>query len=284
VSSLYVTATEFTNWPTGLDLQNLIPGGTTQENAAQLAVMVQAASQFVEQIVYQRLYACQDTETKRVRPQPDGTLLVVTDQFPITEIGGVPAYLAPQWRWGSYAPWMQPPSGQVTVTGPRTYVLDDRYYATPLASQPLTVMTTYVHGWPNALLTSSATQGATTLQVDDATGMQAGQTVGALTLPGTSLTVYDIEGGQETVTVASVSGNSVTLAAGTLYAHAAGVRISALPFAVSEAAIHLCEWQIKGRRAGGGISMDGTLQPMQLGEAEDVQNAMRLLRPYKRVI
>lgn len=283
MSKLYVTPAEFTNWPTGLDLQNLIPGGSSAENAAQLLEVVQAACQFVEQITYQPLYARTVTETAgNCRSDGSGRLQVRLKSSPAQQI------VAAQWLQSTAGGWSSIPVANMHIYGAlqSNYFADDQdyrvYFGWGLA--PFTVMTQYVAAYPNALLATGCAQGATTLDVDDATGMVGSTTVGNLTVPGTSLHIYDITGGDEDVVVDSVSGTTVTLASGTLYAHAVGVRVSALPFAVSEAAIHLCEWIVKARRAGGGITMSGTIQPMQLGESEDVQNARTLLQPFKRVI
>jgi hypothetical protein len=261
-------------------VQNLIVVGSPTQISAQLQVMLQYASSQVDQYCYQRLYAEQVTETAEARPDPYGRLQVRCRQFPITSVAGVPAYLQAQWRQGSQQGWSQIPAANVTVVGAlqHQYVADDRDYG-PYGGwglAPITVQTTYVHGYPNALLTSAAAAGATSIAVDDATGMQAG----------TVLTVWDATGGgQEQVTVASVSGNIVTLTAALQYGHAAGVRVSALPYAVSQACILIAAWQIKERRAGGAIVMGpGALQPVNLNTDMDMEAVRLLLQPFRRVV
>ncbi len=279
MSSLYVTTAEATDWPTGLDLQNLIPDGTSAQEVAQLGVILQAASSYVEQITLQPLYAQTTTETAQVRPQSNGTLLVRARRFPLATVTAV------QWRQGSFDVWNTPAIAHVKVVPPHSYVLDDLNYGAygQLATQYLTVVTQYVSGSPNAVLTAPVAAGGTSLQVDDATGIVGASTAGALAVPGTALVLYDAATqAQETVTVQSASGSTVTLTAGTQYAHAAGVRASALPPAVSTATIYLAAWMIKERRAGGGTLMGGQVLPANGGV--DLQMAEELLRPFRRVI
>lgn len=276
-SNLYVTATEFTNYPTGLDLQNLIPDGTTQENAAELGVMVDLACSYVEQITYQPLYAQAITETSQARAGAYGRLTVRLKRFPVQ------AVTAAQWSCSPLAGWNAIPTANIQIVGDlaHTYVAVGGGWGCGV----LTVMSQYVAGYPNALLTTQASAGATTLQVDDTTGMAGTSTVGTLAVPATELVIYDAAGGgQEAVTVDSVSGNTVTLTSPLLYAHAVGIRVSALPPAVTQAAILLCAYAIKGRRAGGGFVMAGELQPGTVTGTEETENAMELLRPYRRVL
>lgn len=266
----YCTAQEVQQFPLGLDLQNLVVGGSAAEQTAQLTLLTQQASLYVETITLQPLYAVAQTELQFVRPQLSGNLQVRVGHYPVAAVTSV------QWRFGSQAPWQTVPIQNVTVEAPRTLILDDQDYSryAALAQPKLTVQTQYVSGYPNAALAASVAAGATVLTVDDATGVAAGVV----------LTVYDIVGGQEQVTVASVSGNSLTLTAGVQYAHAAGVRVSALPLAVNLASIYIVSWLVKERRAGGGVMMGGKVQPQDAASGEDMEMARQLLRPYTVVI
>lgn len=282
-SNLYTTATEFSDYPTGLDLQNLIPDGTTLQNAEQLAVMVGLACSYVEQITFQPLYARTITEVAQATAGPGGRLQVRLRSFPATQI------VAAQWKYSTAGGWNAIPMADTQIDGAlsQQYWADDIDYraCTGWGRPQLAVMTQYVAGYPNALLTAQASAGTDTLSVDDATGMVAAATVGGLTVPGTALTIYDATGGgQETVTVQSVSGNTVTLSGALLYAHAVGVRVSALPPAVTQAAVLLCSYAIKGRRAGGGIEMAGDVQPGTVSGTEEMENAKQLLQPFRRVV
>lgn len=285
MSNLYVTATEFANHPTGLNLQNLIPNGTPGQQTAELQVLCAKISGYVESITFQPLYAQLVTETQQVRADYAGRLVVQPRRFPVQ------AVTAAQWATGTNGGWTSVPLDSTQVVTPVGGGFPRRWYADDIdyrclsgwGRPALTVMFQYVAGWANGLLTSPCAAGATSIDVDDATGMVGPLTTGAITAPGTQLVLYDLAG-QETVTVASVQGTTVTLEAPTQYAHVAGVRASAVPDAVTNAAIYLLAWEIKERRAGGGVVMAGQLQAMQPSENEDVRIARRNLLPYRRVI
>ncbi len=282
MSNLYVTAAEAQNWPTGLDLQNLVPDGSAPEESAQLAVVLYAASSYVEQIVFQPLYARTVTETAGdARTDGAGRLQVRLRSFPCASVS------AAQWQQSTTAGWTSIPPGNIHVIG----ALQQGYYADDLdyrvysgwGRPPFTVMTQYAAGWANAVLTAPSPRGATTLTVDDAAGIVASSTVGAMTLPGTTLTIYDAANvAQESVAVQSVSGSVVTLAAPTLYGHTVGTRASALPSAVTVASIYLAAQLIKERRAGGGTLMSGHVLPAD-GDV-DLRMARDLLLPFRRVV
>ncbi len=282
MSRIYATATEAANWPTGLDLQNLVPDGSSPEQTAQLQAVLGAASSYVEQITYQPLYARNVTEVAGdSRSDGSGRLRVRLRSFPATQV------LAVQRQQNTATGWTNIPPANVHITGAlrQGYYADDIDYRaySGWGNPPWLVATQYISGYPNALLTANCVQGATTLQVDDATGMTGATTLGDLTLPGTALTIYDAANlASEDVLVLSVSGDTVTLAAPTAYGHAAGVRVSALPPAISTASIYLAAWMIKERRAGGGSLMTGQVLPADGGV--DLEMARQLLLPFRRVV
>ena len=283
MARFYCTPAEFTNWPTGLDVQDLIPDAPDAQQTAQLAVILQGASSYADQLTYQPLYARSATDPgTQARGAAGGRLVVRLRSFPAASI------TAAQWQLSTVGGWNNIPAADCHIVGnlASQYYADDVDYrtATGWGNPSVTVMTQYVVGYPNAVTTAAVTAGATALDLDEVTGLGGSSTVGNLTLPGTTLTIYDLQGGQEDVTVDSVSGNTVTLTTGTQYGHAEGVRVSALPPAVTEACIYIAAWMIKERRAGGGISMEGSLQPMDVRQSEDLQMARQLLQPYKRVI
>jgi hypothetical protein len=102
---------------------------------------------------------------------------------------------------------------------------------------------TYTNGFFNAFLTAAAAAGASEIEVDNTIGLFIGETV----------PIYD--GLQlENVTVADTWDGvslSVPLAAELLYDHAAGVRYSAIPRQITQAAIHFVVGQMKERGVGG---------------------------------
>ncbi len=268
MAHIYCTAQEFGNHPTGLSVQNLVAGGTSPDQTAELAVLTGLASSYVEQFCYQPLYGHTTTELTEVRPDPYGRLSVRVRHFPLVSV------TAAQWRQSQRESWS---SIDLTLIDTESlhhrYFVGDQDYAilSGWGQAPLLVRTTYVAGYPNGLLTSAVLAGATTLVVDDATGVGVGDT----------LTLWDLQ--QEDCTVQGVAGTTVTLAQGTQYGHAAGVRASGVPAAVTLATILLMAWVIKERRSGGGSLMQGVVQPSSMS-SQDAQMAQALLQPFRRVI
>lgn len=269
----YTTPAEWLNYPSDLDTSTLVIGGDAAAQTAELTRLIsRAASQIDQQFCYQPLYASQVTETTIVRPDPYSSLRVRCRRFPILSV------VSAQWRQSSVQPWVPIPITSITLFGAldlgHHYVADNFPYGGygGWGLPPLTVQTTYIAGYPNAVLTAAVVAGATTLPMDTTLGFQ----------PGDTATLYD-GANTETVTIAAASGTTLTVAAGTLNAHAAGVRCSEVPEAVTLANILLTNWLIKGRRAGGGIMMHGSVQPSGL-DSQEYQQARDLVRPFARVV
>lgn len=286
MGAIYATGAEFQNHPTGLDTGGLVPNGTDAQNTSELALIMQMASSYADQLTYQPLYAHSRTETTSVRPDPYGSLTVRVTDFPLLSVTSA------QWRQFATQSFQSINLQQIDILGSladgHKYVAQDYPYAT-LANwgqRPLTVQTTYVAGYANALLTADAAAAATTLSLDDVTGI----------LVGDSLTIYDGVS-QETVAVSAVTPSTtpttiagvsqypgtVTVSA-TAFAHNTGVRASEMPLGITTATIYIAAWMIKERRSGGGFSMEGTVQGLDTRVSEDMQMARLLLRPFVRVI
>jgi len=269
----YCSVAEFENHPTGLDTQNLVENGSSAQQTAELQLLLQQASSMVDQWVYQPLYAHLQTETWRGRPDAYERVRVRTRHWPIAQVTAL------QWRAFLSQPWqaLDPTTAQVfsaESSGHEIWLGEGTFLGFGgWGAPPVLVQVTYVAGYANAQLTANAAAGTTTLTVDTTLGMTANQ----------ALTLYDGVN-QETVIVASASGTTVTLQAPTLYAHTAGVRVSAVPDAVTLATIYATAWIIKERRAGAGLMMSGKVQPTNLQASEDMQFFRQLLQPFRRVI
>lgn len=279
----YTTPQEWLDYPSDLSAEDLVIGAsgpaTAAAQTAELQRMIARASNTVDQTVYQPLYAhVVPAETISSRPDPYSRLRVRCRHFPLLSVQSA------QWRQSSSQPWTPITPASITVYGlldqGHHYVADNFLYGQygGWGLPPLTVQSTYVAGYPNAALTQASAAGATTLTVDDATGILAGSGDPNTT----TCTVYD-SAQTETVTVASVTDNSLTLAAPTAFAHGVGVRVSVLPEAVTLATILIVNALVKGRRAGGGITMAGKLQPSGL-DSQEWQDALAILQPFRRVV
>lgn len=272
----YASPQEWLDYPSNLSASDLVIGAagpaTAAQQTAELARLLARASSTVDQWCYHPLYAHAQTEWQEVRPDPYSRLEVRLTDFPLLSITSA------QWRQGSAMPWVPLAADTLTLFptfgGGHKYVADNFPFGAygRWGRAPLTVQTQYVAGYINAALAAGSAVGATTLTVDSAVGMAVGDIY----------TVYD-SANTETVTVAATNGTTVTLTAPTVYAHGAGIRLGNLPEAVTLATIWFVNAMIKTRRAGGGVTMAGKLQPSGL-DSQEWKDARELLQPFRRVV
>ena len=94
----YVTADEYRNSPSSLDIDNLVVGGNQQAQDAELRNVILRASSFLDEYLNQNLNASTQTETQRTRFQSNGFLAIHPNQTPIIALedlqyGSVPGQL-----------------------------------------------------------------------------------------------------------------------------------------------------------------------------------------------
>lgn len=242
----YITTTEFLNAPTAVDVANLIPSGSAQQQTAALGEVIGRASSLLDSFIHGAwgtLSATVDTENARVYGSRDGTFIVHPKYWPVLEVRSFQYGLTPGFS-SSIDPassmWIEPtqfvvqPSGIVGLglTGLANVIPRQRYMC----------QWTYVNGWPNALLSASVSAAATSISLDDVTGVY----------PGSSLTIFDATN-DETITVASnytIGSSTVPLTAPLGFGHASGTRVSNAPNALREAAILMTTVLVKVRGSG----------------------------------
>jgi hypothetical protein len=269
----YTTPAEWLRYPTGLTIADLVEGGTAADQQAALTRLIAEASSAIDRYCYQPLYAHQQTEVVSVRPDPYGNLQVRLRHWPARQLVSAQWLLDPRTGWQAIDLTLTVLEGD-EGSGHRYTAYDSSYALySGWGLPPLRVQTTYVAGYPNAQLTANVAAGATSLPVDTTVGMLAAD-------------VYTLFDGpdSETVTVASASGTTLTLAAPTQYAHNAGVRCSAVPEAVSLACILYTALLIKGRRGGATLMMAGKVEIPQFGRSAEWEQCRELLQPFRRVI
>lgn len=285
-STPYLTVAEYKQAPTAIDYNNLVVGSTDQAvQDAELANNIARASSWIDTYCKQVIGATVENEQQRSRMRPDGTIAIHPRYAPVSVLlsfsyGAAPnqiqAYLDPSQGWIEDQQIILPyaaNTGAVSSAGPLQFGLP----ASP--SVRLYCKYQYVAGYPNALLASNAASAATSIVLNDVTGL----------MPGTILNIYD---GQSTerITVASnyTYGNTTVLLASPLsYAHTAGVSVSALPPAVKEAAI-LATTAFLKVRGDYSLTMGVTNQvgTVGLNRAQldyDLALAKELLEPFRRI-
>lgn len=266
----YLTPAEYKAAPTGVDVSQLVPGGApSQENAA-LSRMIGRASSWADSLCFQVLAATSDTQAGTYRVKADGTVQVVCDYSPIVYVtaittGLTPSQLAPLTDLSNV--W---PQGKVVA-----FPAPPNVWPTPF------VVVSYVNGYANTTLATSAAFGATSISVTSPLGI----------VPGLPLRIDD---GVNPIYVTvdptyTVGSATVPLTAALPYLYGPGVSVSALPEAIKQATISLTSALIKtrGTQAITMVSMNGgpgELAESQPGGLEDLDVAMDLLAPFVRVI
>jgi hypothetical protein len=283
-STPYLTLTEYKNAPTAIDVDNLVVGGNAAAQDAELANVIARASSWIDTYCNQILGATVEQEQQRNRMRNDGSIRFHPRYSPVIALTSLSYGVDPNslttvpdcsvcWIEDQTVifPYVTLLAG-VTSQGPLSY----SFPANPGGEMYLRY--TYINGYVNSLI-ASATAAATSLTVNNATGIVAGQ----------MLKIYD-GANSENVTVASTytfGSTTVPLTSALAYSHSAGVSISSLPPAIKEAAILATTAFLKvrgdnslvmtvGSRASNAV--DGS---QNIGQ--DLAIAESLLKPYRRI-
>jgi hypothetical protein len=290
----YLTTDEYRAAPTSVDTTNLVPGGIEGDQDVALANLILRASSWADTFCDQVLAATLNIETARVRADRMGMLHIHPKNWPILEVRDV--------QWG---PW---PNQLTSAVDFSSLWIEEQEFHIPMGSsslmtslgplqfsgnvpsgQPLFVRYSYVNSWPDTITTSApGSAGATALTVANATGIYGGIAATATqTVPsGSSLGIFD---GQysESIQVASIAGNVLTLQSPTTQPHTSNVVVTALPAAVKQAIVLLTSSLVKTRGTEaivmGQANMIGSLQSVDPVGRADLMQAWDLLRPYRRI-
>lgn len=284
----YLTAAEYTNAPTSVDIDDLVDGGTDDQNAAELLNVIARASSWMDSYCRQVLAATLDIDpVRRYRVNRDGVMIVPLRRKPILEIDAI-----------SYGPSTSQMSamtttmaadlviGASTIEIPVTGLANATNTIAPANEFPsfragsrLLVQVAYVNGYPNTLLATVANEGDSSITVGAAVGVY----------PGSTLTVYDDAQEGEQIQVATsyiVGSTTLPLVAPLESGHAAGVSVSALPPVVKEAAIAVVNSRLKSRGADT-IQMAITTTPGSATPSDpggpDLAAAKDMLTDFRRV-
>lgn len=274
MSSLYLTAAEFRATSSGQDTNNLVPGGDQAAQDAELVRKIRAAGGWIDGRCSTSLIAQRTTELLSVPARADG-LSIHPRRSPLNELLEV--------RVG----WRADALAQVSVAGAW---IEEQQFRVPAitaavsgARPRLLARLDYVAGFPNTVLATDCAAGAGTLTVADPVGFT----------PDLGSIVHEqdvriIDGGTtETVTVTSVAGNVLTLAAPTSSAHSAGAVVSQLPPDVKEAAAMAIAAHLRARSSDA-LVMSQTITPGAAPSSDSyrwklLRDADTLLEPFKRI-
>lgn len=280
----YITADEFLNAPTGVDVSQIKPGASPSENRAALSQLILRASSEADTICRKVLAATVDMKVGQFRVRRDGSIRVPVDYTPLVAVNAVkvgPSATNLVTLTDLTGLWLQRKVVHIPVfaanyspfgTTPSALADTGRVFA----------QVTYVNGYANTTLYAAALANANSLTPQSVVGI----------FPGLTMTVYDATAANwEQVTVADTYATGaavVPLTAPLAFAHAAGTSISAFPGFVKEAVINLTAFLIK-KRGAEAIAMDGygtepshTLSA-ESGGLEEYDWAVDLLEPERRV-
>lgn len=284
----YITPAEFGAAPTGLDLSNLVEGGTGPAQTTALVELIARASAKADNYctgAYGTLCATVNTENARIRADRNGDYkihpkfwpILAVDSFSVgPEVGAlmaIPLSASTCWIEESCFVITQGALPSVTASGPLQFG-GGRPGARQFAQW------SYVNGWPNLFLASPANSGTSSL---------VSTIVPQGVYPGTTLNIWDPPN-DELVTVGPgyVAGSTtIPLVSPLASTHAAGVNVSALPQTVKQAVIFLVTSQIR-LRGEVGMTLGPVGAPAMVhgpdAQTEDEAQAYDLLDPFRCVV
>ena len=298
----YVSASQYQNAPTAMDVSNLVPGGSVADQTQALADVLARASAWADRICFgadpaskqASLCATLSVETAQV-PLIRGELRLICDYKPIVQVNGVDVGadmatlssvgpdVASRIRVGRrtlYVPLLAIPvrSGNANITWPPGY--------SAMGGSRMTAVWAYVNGYPHTQLAANIAAGATTCSVlatDGGTGLLG-------IIP--NVTQLTIVNGiyTERFTVQSVAGTTLTSTTPFQYAHTFPaapdfLAVTAVPRDVEEAVILLATVLIKTQGDNSlvlqGVSEPRGPQPTSGGSDTDYERACKLLAPFR---
>lgn len=267
----YITPAEFKSAPTALDTASLDQSniGNPTAQLAVLADLLRRASRWADAICRQPLLAKTRTEVKTIYATRDYRLVIHPSCSPVVSLASLKykSFPADQWFDTDVVNDIQVFESWFDVYGSRYF-----NYLNPV--NRYIVSYTYTSGFAVTSVGADSLVGATSLTLVNTTGI----VVGTSMTVGTNLTV-------DYVTVESVTGNVVTLAAPTVFAHVVGDPASALPDDIRQAVILLAGFLIRERGSMAVTMNETTLTSSSTyAKSDDVKMAARMLAPYTRMM
>jgi hypothetical protein len=285
-SGSYLTIAEYKNAPTAIDYNNLVNGGTSAQQDAELAANIQRASSFIDIYVNQPLIAQNFQEQSRTRLTQEGFLVLSPDFNNVVSLnslsyGVTPTNLVPVTDGALQSCWFEKsqiiyPVSQVGLTyssqGPLSFGFP------PAIRSRIYAAYNYTAGYCNGLI-STATAGQTSFTMIDPIGLTAG----------TVVTIYDGQNTEQVVVSPNYTYGSSTVAitSALKYTHASGVAVGNMPQAIKQAAILITTDFLKVR-GDNSLTMAVTTRASTGPSTQDIIGsdialAKELLAPFRRM-
>ena len=285
-SGSYLTLQEYKSAPTAIDYSNLVAGGTSAQQDAELAAVIQRASSFIDIYVNQPLIAQNFTEQSRTRMTQEGFLVISPDYNNVVALnslsyGVVPTNMVTVPAASLLNCWFEKsqviyPLSQLGLTyssqGPLSFGFP------PSSRSRIYASYNYTAGYCNGLI-STATAGQTSFTMIDPIGLTAG----------TVVTIYDGASTEQVVVSPTYTygSSTVNITTSLAYTHASGVSVGNMPQAIKQAAILVTTDFLKVRgdnsltmavttRANSGPSVQDII-------GSDLALAKELLAPFRRM-
>ena len=280
----YITLAEYKNAPTSIDYDNLVVGGNSGAQDAELSNAILRASSFMNEFLGQTLNASTQIENQRVRITGEGTIALHPNNNPIISLQS--------FSYGA------DPLSLVAISDPSKVWFEDQQIIIPLASMSPTYSSQgplafgpfgaprqrvyaryqYTSGYVNNLI-ATATAAATSMTVQTADGI----------VPGMALRIYDGASSEKVIVASTYTYGSTTvpLTSGLAYTHASGVGFGNLPQTIKEACILVTTafLKVRGDRS---LTMGITTQASGNGSGQqlygaEIDMALEMLSVYRRI-
>jgi hypothetical protein len=281
----YLTVPTFKAYPTYLDLQNLRSGDTVlADQDAELTNILLRASVWAVGHCNQPLHAHSTTQNLRLRPDRSGRLKWHPAHNPVKQVTALSYGYYPnqmQAITDLTGIWIEDDRQIIADVAPLSVGFNALQFGPPSWSSEVYTTWTYLAAYVTTTLANNPTQGATSLQVTDPTGVIAGDV----------LRIWE-PGVEEPVIVANTyvpGSTTVPLTTGLTHPHTAAAGISQLPADAQQAIVNYAvALLLRPDTSKDDAFPDAPVQPSTREEDSRkdgsglVAEAIRLLRPYRR--
>jgi hypothetical protein len=294
----YVGLAEFKASPTWLDVADLVEGGTTGQQDAELYNQLLKASGWAEEFCQQPLHAHTVYENTRTRVDRWGNIYLHPSNNPVRSVTGLAFGSDFQNLQVLTTPitqaWVEDARGLVVALLPQngSFMGSLQFGSVPSSGTLMYVTYSYIAGYANTYLTVAATSTQTQLTVADATGFLPPVTSVFGTAMGASVARIWDPAAEEAVTVSSsyVQGANPVLLSGALANnHALGTQVSEIPAEARQAVIMYTAGLLTREDASTEMPFPGSPGPTARRSKNKgisgglIEEAERTLEPFRRV-